>query len=83
MSIEDDGTVDLISVGNELRNVHGIDITHAKLYRACLDGEIPAFRVRGRWRLPQDEMPRVVAALGRERRRVPRDERSGRFTRAA
>ena len=76
---DDDDTMDLVTVGAELRDVHGINASYARLYRACLDGVIPGIRIRGRWRLPRTDMPRAAAALRGPRRATDRDERSGRF----
>ncbi len=78
----DDDTLDLIDAGAELRDAHGVNASYNQLYKACLDGMVPGYRVRGRWRLRRGDMPRIAAALGGPRRRG-KAEPGGGFTATA
>lgn len=58
-----DVTFDLIDTLAELRDAHGVNASYNQLYKACLDGTIPATRVRGRWRLRRADFSRIAAAF--------------------
>ena len=69
--LDDDGdgdTVALIDAVTELRERFALVVPYQSAWSGCVDGTVPARRVRGRWYVRRADLPRVAAALGGSRR---------------
>jgi hypothetical protein len=48
----------------EIRSATGKSVTYAKLYRAVLDGDVPAQTKNNRWFLDREALPSIANLLG-------------------
>ena len=56
--------IPLPNLAAALRAQHGtLAPRYVELYRACLDGQIPAHQDRGRWYVKRDDLPRIAEIL--------------------
>ncbi|UEM08230.1 hypothetical protein JL101_036425 (plasmid) [Skermanella rosea] len=58
-----DETVPLPDVPRLIREMTGHRVTYGDLYRRVLDGDLPAQRDRGRWRVRTGDVPTIAKAL--------------------
>jgi hypothetical protein len=58
--------IPLTHLPRELRRAGGPEVSYRRLYSLCLDGRFPAERGSTGWTVARDDLPAVIAALGRK-----------------
>ena len=56
--------IPLVDGSQELRRLCGQTMPYNVLWRAIVEGAVPAERIRGRWYLKRADLPRIAETLG-------------------
>jgi hypothetical protein len=59
-----DGYLALVDLTRKLRDTYGVNIAYNALWRAVIDGTLPAERIRNRWFVKTDDLPKIPALMG-------------------
>lgn len=55
--------IELVAVPAALRQAHNVTVAYPRLWRAVVDGRVPAIRDGRRWYIEQDKLPEIARIM--------------------